>query len=79
MPDTHVVAVPNAGRVILRGGNARISVKHIEDCVGSMREGRNADPSDDLTGDRVILLQFVVQLCNAAWIQAEDDVITVGV
>ena len=44
-----------------------------------MREGRNADPSDDLTGDRVILLQFVVQLCNAAWIQAEDDVITVGV
>src|ERR1700734_550438 len=79
MVDGLIVTVPDAGRILLRGRNIRISVKHIQNGVCRVRQVWNTHPRDNLASCRIVFFQFVIQLGKATWIGTEDDVVSVWI
>src|ERR1035441_5408626 len=77
MIDSCIVDVPNASGILLRCGDAGISVEHINDCIHGVRKCWNPYPCDDGAIDRIIFLNFIIQFGNTTWIGSEDNIVTV--
>src|SRR5579883_490647 len=55
MPHAFII-VPHAGFIRLVGGDISLSILQIDDRIGSVRNGRNLNPENDLAGRSVIAL-----------------------
>ena len=74
MQDINEIAVPDAGRILLRRSDVGISIKHVENCVGGVRQEGDAHPGQDLSGRRIIQLKLMVELRRTGGIGAENYV-----
>ena len=78
MEHVKIVAIPHAGRILLRSGNAGISVEHIDDGICAIGEGWNAYPCNYLAGGWIILFYFVIEFVLAGSVLGKDNVVAAG-
>jgi len=82
MKDIAIAWVPDAGRILLRTGDGRVTIIDVEDSIDRGLEHRNSYPGDERTGCAVVAFDLVREragggpAARGCVFGSEEDVVT---